>query len=277
MYKDNYSYKKIHAFSYNIDSYNDHIENILHANSYKELEKLYIKESRYDTIKGGILIFRELLSYLNIDSVITSAVGVREGIFLNDMLRGVGGKFPKELNPSIKSINDRFDMLNIDSKKRVKTAKELYGIFNDKISNDNSYLDQLVDAIKISNIGKTLTIYDEHKHTFYIASQELNWQYTHKQMLLISAILRSKGDKLIYKAIKKEHKELLPSKKILKWLGLIYTLTDLLYSHAPNNKFSFNLVDKKLIIVSEANLLLFRDDIKTLMLPKGIKIDINNI
>ena len=270
----NYSYKKIHAFEYNISDYKEHIEAILKAKSNKELKELKVKENRYDTIKEGVLIFSELLKRLNIDMVTTSGVGVREGVFLNDMLRGVGGKFPKELNPSIVSIKDRLDILKIPTKPKEKIAKELHSLLKDEISKTHTYLEELLDALKLSNIGKTLTIYDEHKHTYYIASYELNWQFTHKQMLLIAAILRSKGDKLIYKAIKKEHKKLLPSKKTLKWLGLIYTISNLLYENAPKGKFEFDYKDNTLTIKSDTILYLFREDIKSLELPKNLKIEI---
>ena len=270
-----YSYKKIHSFNYNIEDYKKHIDNILKAKNNKELNSLKIKENRYDTIKSGVLIFSRLLEKLAINSVITSGVGVREGLFLHDMLRGVGGKFPKELNPSIVSIKDRLDMLKIATKQKEKIAKELYNNLESEVS--SNYLKELLDAVKLSNIGKTLTIYDEHKHSYYIASYELNWQYTHKEMLLIAAIIRSKGDKLIYKAIKKEHKELLPSKKDLKWLGLIYTISDLLYSHSPNKPFEFSYKDNILTIKSPCSLSLFKEEIKTLKLPKGLKIEVLSI
>jgi exopolyphosphatase/guanosine-5'-triphosphate,3'-diphosphate pyrophosphatase len=269
---NNYSYKKIHAFNYNIDENLDLIEAILNAKNSSDLEKLYIKENRYDTIKEGVLLFKEILNKLKINNVITSGVGIREGVFLNDMLRGVGGKFPKELNPSIVSIKDRLDILNLETKTKEKIAKMLYNILKDKI--DNCYYNELINAIKLSNIGKSLTIYDEHKHTYYLASQELNWQLTHKQMLLIAAILRSKGDRLFYKSLKKEHKKLLPSKNILKWLGFIYTVSNLLYEHAPKSKFKFEYSNNILTIFSSCNLYLFEEDIKTLKLPKELEIKI---
>jgi len=268
----NYSYKKLHAFEYELSNYQKHIKDILSAKDTNKLKDLKIKENRYDTIKGGVLIFNAIMQKLNINRVITSGVGVREGVFLHDMLRGVGGKFPKELNPSIVSIKDRLDILNLSTKPKEKIAKALYSVLEGELSKD--YSKELLDAVKLSNIGKTLTIYDEHKHSYYIASYELNWQYRHEQMLLIAAIIRSKGDKLIYKAIKKEHKKLLPSKKDLKWLGLIYTISDLLYSHAPRAKYSFKYNDKILKIESSSSLYLFKDEIKNLKLPKDLVIEL---
>ncbi len=270
----NYSYKKIHAFEYNINDYKNHIEEIINTKDINKLKKLKIKENRFDTIREGLVIFSELLKYLNISRVITSGVGVREGVFLNDMLRSVGGKFPKELNPSIVSIRDRLDILGIPTKQKEKISKNLYSLLKDTISTKCDYSKELQYAMKLSNIGKTLNIYDEHKHTYYLASNELNWQLTHRQMLLIAAILRSKGEKLIYKAIKKEHKELLPNKKTLKWLGLIYTMGNLLYEYAPKAKFEFKYENNTLSIISNCDLYLFKEEIKDIQLPKELKLDI---
>jgi len=269
----NYSFKKIHAFEYDFSYYQKHIEDILNAKDNNRLKELYIKPSRFDTIKEGILIFSELLNSLKIDNIITSGVGIREGIFLHDMLRNSKGIFPKELNPSIISITDRLDILELSYKYKLKAAKELYNVLKDEIETDNSsYLRNLLDAIKISNVGKTLTIYNEHKHAYYIASAELNWQYKHQDMLLIAIILRSKGDKLIYKPIKKEHKNLLPSKKVIKWLGFIYTIIDILYSYGSKNRYSFEFKDKTLYIYSYKPLPLFFKDIQSLKLPKNFQI-----
>jgi hypothetical protein len=93
-------------------------------------------------------------------------------------------------------------------------------------------------------------------------------------MLLIAAILRSRGDKLLYKAIKKEHKKLLPSKDVLKYLGLIYTISSLLYEYLPKAKFEFALKQNTLTIKSDSNLELFKQEIQKLKLPKDITIKI---
>ena len=275
-----YSFNKIHAFEYKVSEHINHIDNILDASSNKRLNDLNIKESRYDTIKEGVLIFKILLESLDIDKVITSGVGIREGIFLHDMLRGSNGNFPKEINPSIVSITDRLDMLELSYKKKITAAKKLYALLKDEFDEKEKYLTHLIDAIKISNVGKTLTIYNEHKHAYYIASAELNWQYRHKDMLLIATILRSKGDKLIYKPLKKEHDKLLPSKKTIKWLGFIYTIIDILFSYSSTNRYSFACKESQLIIYSDVDLPLFQSEIEDLTLLKEFKIVVettNNI
>jgi len=272
MDSNNYSFKKIHAFEYRFSEYREHIDNILEAKNNKRLNELNIKESRYDTIKEGLLIFKILLKELDIDKIITSGVGIREGLFLHDMLRGSNGNFPKEINPSIVSITDRLDMLELSYKNKIIAAKRLYNLLKIEFDENEKYLTHLIDAIKISNVGKTLEIYNEHKHAYYIASAELNWKYRHKDMLLIATILRSKGDKLIYKPLKKAHDKLLPSKKVIKWLGFIYTIIDILFSYSSKNRCSFACEDSQLVIYSDIALPLFDTEIKNLRLLKDFDI-----
>ena len=272
MKKNRYSFGKIHAFEYDISKQKDFIEDILNAKNDKALKKLYIKTSRLDTIKEGLLIFKLLLEKLGIKDVISSGVGIREGVFLHDMLRGSNHTFPREINPSIVSIVDRFDILNVPLKNRIKIAKNLYKEIA-KIANfKKDYLPRLIDAIKISNSGKALTIYSEHKHAYYIASQELNWKYTHEDMILISTILRSKNDKLIYEPLFKEHEKLLPSFNEVKWLSFIYSLSDILHSYSAKESYNFILKENQLEIVATKELYLLESEIKDFDTP--IKLEI---
>ncbi len=270
----NYSFRKIHAFEYNIKEQKEFINSILNAQNNIELKKLFIKDNRFDTIKEGLLIFISILEKLNIQNVITSGVGVREGIFLHDMLRSVGGVFPTNLNPSIVSIKDRFDILEISLTNKIKMARRLFEIFYQEYFFNKKYEKLLIDAVNISNIGKYLTIYNEHKHAYYIASAELNWQYTHEEMLLIATILRSKGYKLIYKPLKKEHKDILPSKNEIRWLGFIYTLTDILFSYSSKYKYDFEYRNKTLIIYTPKELPLFEKEKNLLQTPKDFEIKV---
>jgi exopolyphosphatase/guanosine-5'-triphosphate,3'-diphosphate pyrophosphatase len=276
MVQSHYSYNKIHAFEYQYPEYSDHINDIVNAKENKELAKLWVKPGRYDTIREGLLIFTTLLEQLGIERVLTSGVGVREGVFLHDMLRSVGGVFPKDLNPSIISINDRLDMIQQPKAHRIKIAKDLFNTFGEKLKNRSEYLKLLTDAVKISDCGKTLTIYDEHKHTYYIAMQELNWQYTHEEMLLIAAILRSRGEKLLYKTLQKEHQKILPSKKVLRWLAFIYTLSNTLSGYSLKNSYSFHFKEKTLTITSNSPLYLFQEDLANLELPEDIIINVES-
>ena len=271
--KRDYPLDKIHAFTFEYAKEKRFIERIIEADS-KKLSKLHIKKNRVDTIREGLSIFSAVIEYIEAKSVITSGVGVREGVFLNDLLRNDGLKFPPGINPSIRSILDRFDLLGLPVGNRHKTANALYLTLQQNGILEGGYEQELNSALKLSNIGKMLTIYKEHQHAFYIAMQELNYGFTHQQMVLIALLLRSKGDILYYKPLYKEYKELLPSKRVIKWLCFIYSLTLMINENSSDAKISFRYEDNILFVYSDKNLYLAREEIKYMQTPKGLKIEV---
>jgi len=275
MKNEKYPFDKIHAFTYDIKKSTPLLEKIIFS-SKKELKKLGVKEARLDTIREGTLIFLEIFNYLKLKKSVVSGVGLREGLFLNDLLRNTNGRFPANFNPSIRSIIDRFDVLKLPKGNKFKIAKELYSILEDKISSPTKYYKYINDALKLSDIGKILTIYKEHQHAYYIAAQELNYGYWHSEILLISFILRSKGEKLINKTLYKKYKSLLPPKKILKWLSFIYTLTLILHENSAKSKYSFKIENNTLIIITPIDEYIIKEEIKKLKKPKEIKVKILN-
>jgi len=271
--KNSYPLDKLHAFEFNYKDEKKYINKIINANISKLLS-INIKKNRVDTIREGLFIFKAVLEHIGADRVITSGVGVREGVFLNDLLRNDSLRFPPGINPSVRSILDRFDLLSLPIGNRNKTAKSLYRLLILKGKIEEGYERELQDALKLSNIGKMLTIYKEHQHAFYIAMQELNYGYTHSQMVLIALLLRSKGDNLYYKPLYKEYKELLPSKKIVKWLCFIYTLTLIINENSSDAKIEFELREDTLYVKSSKNLYLAREEISSMERPNNLKVEI---
>jgi len=137
---------------------------------------------------------------------------VREGVFLEQLLKNNKLTFPPSENPSVRSILDRFKpLITIEKKRKVKLdlALKLYNTVQKEIRDDNQYTKELLWALKLSNIGKTLTIYKTHQHAFYIAMQELNYGFTHKESLLIAVLLRMHGKELIHKPLYEKYQTLL--------------------------------------------------------------------
>ena len=67
--------------------YKTFIKEILQADNAK-LKKLNIKQDRYDVIKSGSLILETILERFScVNDIVTSGVGVREGVYLSDLLR----------------------------------------------------------------------------------------------------------------------------------------------------------------------------------------------
>jgi len=207
--------------------------------------------------------------------VISSAVGVREGVFLEQLLRDEKQRFPKTVNPSVHSILDRFKPLVTIEKKRkmkLKIASSLYRVLQFQIKDNMSYEQELFYALKLSTIGKTLTIYKAHQHGFYIAMQELNYGFTHKEIMLISLLLRMHGKELINKELFEKYKSLLPKKQEVKWLSFIYTLTVFLHEASNSATISFTFENQTLHIYSNKPLYLAKEKIKSLEKPMAFAI-----
>ncbi len=269
MKHSNHPLDKLHAFTYEVERYKSYL-NEIPLSSAKNLKKFDLKKNRYDTIREGTLIWNEILSYTGANLVMSSSVGVREGVFLEQTLRDKNLKYPTTINPSIVSILDRFKPLVKIEKKRkskLKIASALYKILQIDIKDKQQYKSELLWALKLSSIGKTLTIYKSHQHAFYIAMQELNYALTHKQMLLISLLLRMHGKELLNKPLFQSFEPLLPEKQTLLWLSFIYTLTVFLHEASNSANIEFSYYNKTLYIISDRPLYLVKEKIKSLEKP----------
>jgi len=275
----NYPLDKLHAYSYSIEEHHTYLNNIPYSSA-KNLKHFHLKQNRFDTIREGVLIFNELVRYMGIKDIITSSVGVREGVYLSQVLKTDALKFPDTINPSIESLLSRFKpIVNIEKKKKakLKIGIDLYNTFIHEIASDKDYQDELIAALKLSSIGKTLTIYKSHKHAFYIAMQELNYGFTHKQMLLISLLLRMNENGLLKKSLYHEFKELLPSKKTVEWLSFIFRLIVLVHETSNAAKIEFSYSNKMLIIYSDKSLYLAKEKIRALKKPTAFAIIIVDV
>ena len=260
---------KLHAFTYTIDDFSQYLECIPYSSA-KNLKEFEIKKNRFDTIREGTLIFNAILAHIDALSVISSAVGVREGVFLSYLLKSKPYLFPTNINPSIVSILDRFKPY-VDKEEqqanKLKIATSLYDTFQDLIMDNKQYSNLLMHALQLSSIGKTLTIYKSHQHAFYIAMQELNYGFTHKEILLISLLLRMHGKALLHKPLFQSFESLLPPKQTLLWLSFIYTLTVFIYEASNDAEISFVYKNTTLTIYANTSLYLAREKIKSLEKP----------
>ena len=278
MKRINYPFDKLHAFEYKVKEYISYLEAIP-LSSAKNLKQFGLKKNRYDTIREGSLIFTEILSYIGANRVISSSVGVREGVFLEQLLKDDKLTFPITANPSISSILDRFKpLVRIEKKRKIKLqlAMKLYNVLQEQIDDDKRYGKELLWALKLSSIGKTLTIYKAHQHAFYIAMQELNYGFTHQEIVLISLLLRMHSKVLLNKTLYEEYQDLLPDKQTLRWLSFIYTLTVFLHEASNSAKISFSYKNKTLTITSNKPLYLAKEKIKSLEKPISFAIIIKD-
>ena len=264
-----YPLDKLHAFTYSVKKHKAYLDAIP-LSSAKNLKQFGLKKNRYDTIREGTLIFNEILAHIGTKTVISSAVGVREGVFLDQLLKDDNLKFPSNINPSIVSILDRFKPLVTIEKKRktkLKLASTLYSVLQKGINDNKQYEKELLWAVKLSSIGQTLTIYRSHQHAFYIAMQELNYGFTHEEILLISSLLRMFGKELLNKPLFEHYETLLPPKQTILWLSFIYTLTVLLHEASNSANITFEYENQTLRIHSNKPLYLAKEKVKALEKP----------
>ena len=268
-----YPFNTIHAFSYKTNKHMEYFNSISEAKS-NLLKYLHIPKGRFDTIREGTLIWEEILNHIGATKVITSGVGVREGVFLHHFLKNDNLQFPKDINPSIQSILDRFEPHHVNIEKRQKSTTKLFNLFIKEKKIKNKYLKELLYAIKLSTIGYRFNIYQSFQHAFYVTMQEFNYGVTHKELVLTAMILRFGGNELYEKEIYKKYKELLPQKETMKYLSFIYTITSTLYEQTALKDFDFTFKNNKLSIIAEGSLYLAEEKLKEIERPNGLKLEI---
>ena len=278
MKRIDYPLDKLHAFEYSLEAHLDFLEAIPQSSA-KNLKQFSLKKNRYDTIREGTLIFREILLYIGAKNVIASEVGVREGVFLEQFINPKIQHFPLDKNPSIHSLLDRFKpIIKIEKKRKSKLniATALYETLQSDIGDQQKYLKELLWALRLSGIGKTLTIYKTHKHAFYIAQQELNYAITHQENILVSLLLRMHGNELINETLYTQYASLLPNEETLRWLSFVYTLSVFLHENSNDADIRFEYTQKVLTIFSDTPLYLAKEKIKALEKPIAFAIIIED-
>jgi len=271
MTRNNYPLDKLHAFRYKLDDEIDYLRHIPYTRM-DNLSALSIKDNRHDTIREGALILIEVLDCIDAREMITSGVGVREGIYLDKVLNITQETFPKNINLSIQSIRDRFDTLGLIHGNKRDLANKLFKLFINKIDRERDYISIIEKALSLSNIGKMLTIYHQNNHAQYISMQELNYDFSHEDMMLISLLLGSKETKGYSRELYEQYRLLLPSKKSMKWISFIYVMTLILHRGTASSSIDFEYEDGILHIISQKSLYLAIESVSKMKKPKKLKV-----
>ena len=260
---------KLHAFEYEVAPLLEYFQAITQSSA-KGLKAFQLKKSRYDTIREGTLIFQAILAHIGAKRCITSSVGVREGVFLEQLLKHNHLSFPPEINPSVTSILDRFSHFIPKASQHnhaLQLSKSLCAHFEAFITLTKQEKEALFVALKLSSIGKHLTLYKSHQHAFYIAMQELNYQFSHQEMILIAMLLRIDKKELLNQPLFKTFEPLLPSRERLLWLYFFYALSTTLTKVSYGGDISFHFEKSQLIITSNTSLYLAKESIKAIHKP----------
>lgn len=272
MQLQNHPIRLVHNFTYEYKNYLNLISKIATDKEF-DLKNIAIKKDRFDTIRQGALIFSTAARVLEAKMVYTSGVGIREGVFLANLLRpNLKSKeliqmpqmykiaFPKGFNPSLKSLQDRF--AKRDNSITTRYAKMLFKILAPIHRINLDYQNELIIASKLYNIGRSIGFYSENAHSGYLVKNALNYGYTHQQKALIAAMIEYQG-----KAINSlgEFEKLLPSIDVVRWLSFILGLAGAL-SLSPNISFEFN--SNTLYIKGAKNFFMLKNEIRKLIKPE---------
>ena len=249
--KDNYPLETLHGFKYDVSKNKQFFNNIINAKSNKELKQLGVQKDRYDTIGVGTFIFKTILDYFNVQKVITSSAGVREGVYLCDILRTSNHKFPSNFNISVRSLLDRFIDDDSQSAYLGNNAKKIFDTLKPLHNLDDKYRSILVIASKLQQVGLSLGFDKNEDHAFFYILNGLNYAFSHEDKILIAIVSKFTKKSLPKDDDIEQYKQLLPSIEIVQWLNYMMTLNISLNSEFTKTTYEYNLEDTNLEISSK--------------------------
>jgi exopolyphosphatase/guanosine-5'-triphosphate,3'-diphosphate pyrophosphatase len=270
---DDYPLENLHGFSYNAKEKLPLLKKIIEAQTHDELKKLGVEKDRYDTISTGTIIFKMILKYFDVNKVITSAVGVREGVYLSDVLRTSNYKFPENFNISVRSLLDRFVDDESQSAYLGNNARNMFEVLKPLHNLDDKYRSILVIASKLEQIGISLNFDRNEDHAFWYILNGLTYGFTHEDKILIATIARFTKKSLPKKKDIKKFEELLPDIKIVRWLNFMLTLNISLNSEFNKNKYEYILEDSVLIIKSSKKQYIVNREIEKIQTPVDLVLE----
>ncbi|RUM68418.1 MAG: Ppx/GppA family phosphatase [Sulfurospirillum sp.] len=267
MREQKYPIDTLHAFEYKYDRYEKFIKKVAKSPVLK-LKDFPISSSRYDTIREGSTIFYVLNKRLKTRKVVTSKAGVREGVYLHDILRNTNYRFPHNFNVSIKSLLDRFALLPRQCEHTRRIADEIYGALCDEFDREKRYRFELLQAAKLVLIFNRLNIYSNSDYSFFFLLENLNFSLSHKSKLLIAILLRFSQKGKVDSTIYKNYKKLLPDSETMAWLTFIITLSEAIIRDKNLDPVEVVYDGTLLTITSERELFLAKEIVKKIKKPK---------
>ena len=272
--KNNYPLDVLHGFTYNVAINKYLFDSIINATNENTLKLIGVKKDRFDTIKEGTFIFDTILNELNTQQVITSGAGVREGVYLTDLLRNSNCKFPNNFNVSVRSLLDRFEVDSKISSYNGANAVKIFDALQPLHNLDKKYRTLLVIASKLHSIGNSLNFYKGNDNTSDFILNGLNYDFLHTSRVIVAHIIKFSKKSLPMQRDINRYKMLLPSLETMQWLSFMISLNLLINQDLSNPKVEYKLKNSKLYIDMENDIYLVNSELDKLQTPKGVKIKI---
>jgi len=222
-------------------------------------EKLRVKglaNSRADIFTGSLLIIEEVLSRCDIENLVISGNGMREGrVYLDylDLLKEKDDVF----EDSLLEVLGKFNLSKDTGEKTYQVFKKIYDKLNKTHPIDIRDEKILKTACYLGRAGVNINFYDHPLHSLYMILNSGLRGMSHRE-LLVAALIVSQQNK--FNDYHKDFKDLLGKKDIscIKKLSVILRVSKLLNKNflIDDNEFIVEVDDKKVVISVEKNNLL---------------------
>ena len=274
MKDQDYPIKKVHGFEFEDKIFNNFIDKILNADDNK-LKSLYIKKNRFDIIKPGALILSRIMKKFKIKKITASGVGVREGVYLSDLLRNSKDKMPHNYNTSVRYILDLHVEDLAYANQLSKLTKQLFDLTYNDLGLNKKYRKELSIASKLYTSGASMHFYTQYRHSYHLVSDALEYGFSHQEIILIATLVKYAGRKSPTTSHINKFESLLPKSDILNLLNYLLSISIALLSHRPKNlDFKLSFKDSVLKIESKNSLYLMKDNLTSIDQAKEISIKV---
>jgi exopolyphosphatase/guanosine-5'-triphosphate,3'-diphosphate pyrophosphatase len=274
MEKNNYPLDILHGYTYTVKNENTLFNKIINARNNDDLKSIGVKKDRFDTIKEGSFIFKTILDELNIKEVVSSGVGVREGVYLTDLLRNSNHKFPENFNVSVRSLLDRFQIDEKQSAFMGNNAGKIFDILKPMHNLDNKFRTLLVVASKLHSIGSTLNFYKSNDNAFDFILNGLNYDFLHTSRVVVAHTIKFSKKSLPSKSDILKYQDLLPSLEVMQWMSFMISLNIAINQDLSRPKVEYVLNNNTLEINLSNKSFLIETNIEKLESPEELKIKI---
>jgi exopolyphosphatase / guanosine-5'-triphosphate,3'-diphosphate pyrophosphatase len=274
MAQNNYPLDILHGYSYDVKKEASFFDKIIIARTNDDLKSLGVKKDRFDTIKEGAFIFKTIIDELNIKEVVTSGVGVREGVYLTDLLRNSNHKFPSNFNVSVRSLLDRFQIDEKQSAYLGNNAGKIFDVLKPMHNLEDKFRTLLVVASKLHSIGSTLNFYKSNDNAFDFILNGLNYDFLHTSRVIVAHTIKFSKKSLPSKNDISKYEELLPSLRVMQWMSFMISLNIAINQDFSKPKVEYNLNDEILEISLSNKSFLIQSNIEKLETPEDLNIKI---
>jgi exopolyphosphatase/guanosine-5'-triphosphate,3'-diphosphate pyrophosphatase len=274
MTKNQYPLDVLHEYMYKVRDEISLFNKISIAKNNDDLKSFGVKKDRFDTIKEGAFIFKTILEELEIEEVVTSGVGVREGAYLADLLRTSNHKFPENFNVSVRSLLDRFQIDEKQSAYLGNNAKKIFDVLKPIHNLDNKFRSLLVISSKLHSIGSTLNFYKSNDNAFDFILNGLNYDFLHTSRVLVAHTIKFSKKSLPTRNDILKYEELLPSLEVMQWMSFMISLNIAINQDLSRPKVEYILKNNTLLISLLNKSFLIESNIDKLESPEDLTIKI---